>query len=460
MNHVRRLSLSAALAIPLLAAAPALAQKKGGAVAKADDKAVQQETGLAVGETKTIPAGDVKQYSEGTPGIVDVRLTPDGSKFVLVGQRAGSTSLLLIKNDGSQVNWVINVFSRSPELVERELSQLLEGYPGLRIRRVGSRLFIEGGVSNEMEQKRTLQIAALYPGQVESLVTVGTGAIDRKLNVRIDFFFVQYNKSSNWQIGISWPGQYGGQYLTGSASYNIVANNTNPMAVVPAGLTNATASLVSQPLPGLDLASQRGWVKVLKQATVITTNGNEAHFSNGGEQNFSVTSGFAASIQKIEFGTNLSVLPRYDPATRNLEVRVTADTADLTPPASTATTLPGRNTSRMSTLVYLRLGQSLVLNGIRTRTERRSTDGIPGLSWIPVLGVLFGALSNQSEDVEGAVFIIPSVVESVPRAQYDVIKEALDQYDDYSGDIHAVKTYQKNPPPEEGAPVHPGAEKK
>ncbi len=100
--------------------------------------------------------------------------------------------------------------------------------------------------------------------------------------------------------------------------------------------------------------------------------------------------------------------------------------------------------------MYLKLGQSLVLSGIRARTERRSTDGIPGLSWIPVLGVLFGSLSNQSEDIEGAVFIVPSVVESVPRAQYDVVKEALDQYDDYSGDIRAVKTYQKTPP-DEGA---------
>jgi pilus assembly protein CpaC len=416
-----------------------------------------------VGETKTVPAGDVKQYSEGTPGIVDVRLTPDGAKFVLVGQRSGSTSLLLIKNDGSQVNWVINVFSRSPELVEREVTQLLDGYPGLRIRRVGSRLFLEGGVTNEAEQKRTLQIAALYPGQVESLVTVGTGAIDRRLNIRIDFFFVQYEKSSNWQIGITWPGQYGGQYITSQVDYSFLKSVNAAGQTSGPGVTSAVASLVNQPLPGLDLASQRGWVKVLKQATVITTNGNEAHFSNGGEQNFSVTSGFAASIQKIEFGTSLLVLPRYDPATRNLEVRVQAETADLTPPASSATTLPGRNTSKLSTLVYLKLGQSLVLSGIRTHSDQRSTNGIPGLSWIPVLGVLFGALSSSSDDIEGAVFIVPSVVESVPKAQYDIVKEALDQYEDYSGDVRGVKTFQKTPP-DEGAdhagPPGPGPDKK
>jgi pilus assembly protein CpaC len=217
------------------------------------------------------------------------------------------------------------------------------------------------------------------------------------------------------------------------------------------------ARVVNQPLPGLDLASQRGWVKVLKQATVITTNGNEAHFESGGEANYPVNSGFSATIERIKFGTGVSILPRYDPATRNLEMRVTADVADLTPPASSSI-LPGRNISKLSTLVFLKLGQSLVLSGIRAKTERRSTDGIPGLSWIPVLGVLFGSLSNTSEDVEGAVFVIPSVVESVPKGQYDIVKEALDQYDDYSGSIHAVKTYQRTPP--EVPSAEPPPEKK
>lgn len=438
----KKLLAALALALPfVVVAAPAVAQKKGSGAPMKADAPVQQEIGIAVGETRTIPAGDVKQYSEGTPGIADVRLTPDGAKFVIVGQRSGSTSLLMIKNDGTQVNWVINVFSRSPELVERELGQLLEGYPGLRIRRVGARLFIEGGVSNEAEQKRTTQIAALYPGQVESLVTVGTGAIDRKLNIRVDFFFVQYDKNSDWQLGISWPGKFGGTaVLQNRVDFNFL--KASPLAT-------ATASIVNQPLPGLDLASTRGWVKVLKQATVITTNGNEARFDSGGEQNYQIGNGLTTTIMPISFGTNVAVLPRYDPTTRNLEVRVHADIADLTPPGP-GTSIPSRNTSKLSTLVFLKLGQSLVLSGIRTRVERRSTEGLIGLSWIPVLGILFGSMRDAWQDVEGAVFIIPSVVESVPRGQFDIVKEAFEQYDDYSGDVRGVKTYQKTPP-EEGS---------
>ena len=50
--------------------------------------------------------------------------------------------------------------------------------------------------------------------------------------------------------------------------------------------------------------------------TVITSNGNEATFQNGGEQNFIQTAGLTTGLVKVVFGTNVTVLPRYDSNTR------------------------------------------------------------------------------------------------------------------------------------------------
>jgi len=72
--------------------------------------------------------------------------------------------------------------------------------------------------------------------------------------------------------------------------------------------------------------------------------------------------------------------------------------------------------------------------------------GIPLLSQIPVLGLLFGAHTNSDAEIEGAVFIIPSIVESVPRKAYDIVDAAMKQYDDYSGDIERVNSFAKTPP--------------
>ena len=139
------------------------------------------------------------------------------------------------------------------------------------------------------------------------------------------------------------------------------------------------------------------------------------------------------------------MLPRYDPRTKELSIKLSSDVSDLTPPAA-GTTLPGRNTSKLSTNVDLKLGQSVVLSGIRTRSQRHDVSGLPLLSEIPILGVLFGTHADAKQDVEGAIFIVPSIIESIPAANMDLINGAIAQYEAYSGDVRKVQTYDKTPP--------------
>jgi pilus assembly protein CpaC len=410
----------------------------GGAAAGEETK--EEDMGLAVGETKTIPANGVKNYSIGVEGIIDVRLTPGGDQFVIIGKKPGSTTLLLIRNDGQQVTWNVSVATRPPDVVYRELQQLLEGTTGVRVRRVGARFFVEGGVSTEGELRRITAIAALYPGQVENLVQVGSGAADRKLLVRVDFFFVQYSKNASYTVGIGYPTAIGGTATTGD-----VFQTQFTYDFINKVFTTAQATVINQPLPRLDIASRHGWAKVLKQSSVITSNGSEAIWNSGGEANFKQ---FAlqgtAGMQRIQFGTNLTVLPRYDSQSREIEISLKSEVSDLTPPQDSD--LPGRNISKLDTLVNLKLGQALVLSGIKASSVVHDVNGLPGLSEIPVLGVLFGSHKNTALDLETAVFIIPSVVETVPKSSMELIKSAIAQYKDYSGDIDSVSTFDKTPP--------------
>ncbi len=403
-----------------------------------------EELNLAVGENKTLSAADVKSYSEGAPGIIEVKVTPNGSQFVVVGQRPGSTTLLLIMKDGREVTWTIHVFARPIKVVESELGDLLGDMTGIRVRRVGSRFFIEGGVSTEAELERIKHIASLYQGQVESLVVLGGAAADRKINIRVDFFFVQYNKTHSQQLGVSWPASIGGEaFVRSSFVYDFLGGGA---------LRTAQASVVDHPLPRLDLAMRNGWAKVLRHATVLTSNGSQAEFANGGNQSFAIANGLTSTIQKITFGTTLKVLPRFDPSSREMQVNVDADVADLTPPLTAGTDLPGQNTSKLNTGVALKLGQSIVLSGVRSETMRQSKVGLPWLSQIPVLGLLFGSRSLDQEDVEGAIFIVPSVVERIPQRTLELMDNALDQFEKYDGDLDEVAPFQDRPQLSEGGP--------
>jgi pilus assembly protein CpaC len=436
------LALAAGLAAPTASAQPGTPTA---AVSPGRGQVLRQQTDdltLSVGESRTLSAAGVASYSEGVPGVADVRLTPDEGQFVIVGKNPGATTLLLIRRDGTQHRFAVSVFSRPVEQVEDEVAALLDGTPGVRLRRVGARFFIEGGVGSEPELQRIEHIASLFPGQVESLVVLGGAAADRKTNVRVDFFFIQLDRSKSYGVGVKYPTGLSAPVVT--ASYDVLAG----------AFARATA-VVTQPLPGLDLAASRGWAKVLKHSTVISSNGSEARFSSGGEQSYIITSGLSAALTPLPFGTNVSVLPRFDPATRELEVRVDAEVSDLTAAVAPGTDLPGRTVSKLSTLVSLELGQSIVLSGIRTRSQRHSVSGLPLLADIPVLGVLFGSHGDVREELEGAIVVVPSVVESVPKSAREALDDALRQYDAYEGDLGAASSGSSPVAP--SAPARPSA---
>jgi pilus assembly protein CpaC len=117
-----------------------------------------RELTVEVGEQETISADGVRSYSEGARGIVQVRLTDDQSRFVIVGQRPGDTSLLLIMRDGSQVQY---------------------------------RLTDPGG---EVEEE--------------------AGGVQARENIRLDLYFVLLSDTYSHAIGINFPGSIGSNQST------------------------------------------------------------------------------------------------------------------------------------------------------------------------------------------------------------------------------------------------------
>ena len=117
--------------------------------------------------------------------------------------------------------------------------------------------------------------------------------------------------------------------------------------------------------------------------------------------------------------------------------------SDLEAPVSS--TLPSKSTSRLDTIVDLKLGQALVLSGFRTRSQRHSVTGLPLLSEIPLLGVLFASHKDSAEETDGAIFVVPTVIESVAPASHDLISDALSHYESFSGDVAEANAFEHRP---------------
>jgi pilus assembly protein CpaC len=198
-------------------------------------------------------------------------------------------------------------------------------------------------------------------------------------------------------------------------------------------LDSATAVISNQALPRLDMGQSSGWAKIMRQAAVVTANGEKATFSGGGEVNVSITSAMTTGIQKIPYGSQIDVEPVYDSKTGRIELRIHADVAELD--SDQGTGVPGRTTAALDTIVNLELGQSLVLGGLTAKSERSGKAGLPILSQIPILGVFFGSHTHSEGETENVVLIVPSVVDAVSMQDRARLSQALKRYTDYSGDI-------------------------
>jgi pilus assembly protein CpaC len=351
----------------LLGSLPAIAALLFSRVGSAD---VEQSEAivLRVGEQRSLSARGVRSYSEGAPGVADVRVTRDQTRFVLVGRQEGVTSLLLIRDNGSQLQYTI-------EVIPADASK--------------------GSPTRE--------------------------------NIRLDLYFVMIQDRYSHQIGLNWPGNIGSTITPSEAAFAITGGSGMP--------TQSAFQILPQTfLPSFDLAQAKGWAKVYRQATLVTANGTEAVFTSGGEFNVQVQNNLTVDVQSIEFGTKVSVLPRYDARTGRMELEITADVSDLDAERG-VNGIPGRVTSHVETLVNLALGQSVSLAGVRARTERRKKDGIPGLAMVPFIGALFGTHSREVNDDESYMFVVPSVVEPVSMAQRNRVEEALRVYESFKGGV-------------------------
>jgi len=333
---------------------------------------------LQIGEQTSLPADGVRSYSEGVAGIADIRVSRETGQFIVLGQRAGQTSLLLIMEDGSQIQY---------------------------------RIVVKGA----------------------EVVTAGVSERD---NIRLDFYFVQVSDEYSHKIGLGWPAFIGGAG---------VSRFTAALDLTTASVTSAQLLVTNQPLPRLDLLQASGWARIARQAALITANGNEAVFNSGGEVNVQTTSALQQTVQAIKFGSQITVLPNYDRTSGRVELRIVTDISDLTDDRGTG--FPGRSVSHLETLVNLEMGQAIMLAGIQADSEGSSRTGLPGLSQIPIFGVLFGTHAARSEQTRNVLFIVPTVVDAVSARSRDAIGDAMQIYQDFSGGAEDVLLFE---------PIHSG----
>ncbi len=202
----------------------------------------------------------------------------------------------------------------------------------------------------------------------------------------------------------------GGGALTGFAQL-LLGTNTTAFGIFDKGDFSVLMSVLRR----------NSVLKLLAEPNLVALNGHAANFLAGGEFPVPVpqsSSGGAAptvTVQFREFGVRLGFLPIIldgDVIRLTVDPEVsTIDTTLGTVLVPGGSPVPGLNTRRAHTVVEMREGQTLAIAGLLQVTLEGSTQRIPGLGDLPVLGPFFSNTTSTQVEKELIILVTPYLIE-------------------------------------------------
>ncbi|MYM35907.1 type IV pilus secretin PilQ [Duganella sp. FT94W] len=223
------------------------------------------------------------------------------------------------------------------------------------------------------------------------------------------------NGNTRFAIGgnLTGVGQTTGQVAVSDNSYN----NTQFINLPAANINGAQAgslaislfSSAANRFLNLELSAleEDGKGKIISSPRVITADKAVALIEQGIELPYQVaTSSGATSIQFRKANLRLEVTPQITPdGNVVIDVDVNKDSVGQETRSGFAI-----DTKHVKTQVMVDNGGTVVLGGIYQQTERNTTDKVPLLGDIPVLGYLFRSNRRTNDKTELLVFITPKIV--------------------------------------------------
>lgn len=202
--------------------------------------------------------------------------------------------------------------------------------------------------------------------------------------VRVQITVVEMKRSHSQNLGISWPGQLKAQLL-------------------PQFLWNAESAEAA-----LNLLEQQGVSKTLANPSLLCRSGKSAEFVAGGEIPIKIMNYKMQDIVWKRYGILLKIKPKADFQGRmSIELETEVSSLDS---ANKVDNIPGVFTNRIQSHFDLHRSKTIVLSGLIKSEDGQSSQGLPGISRLPILGKLFGSEDFRNSKTELLVFVTPEVI--------------------------------------------------
>lgn len=410
---------------------------------------------VSLNESKYMAASGITRLAVGNPAIADVQLLSSGD-FLLVGKKAGTTSLIVWSDGGRRTEYTVYVAGN-----DRGMSSAIQdaiGYPKVHVQMIKDRVMLRGKVENQYEHDTALKIAGLYIGGD------GSGVIDllemeHPSQIRLEAQIIEINSDYTKNLGIQyWSQTPGSNSNSGSSS-----DNTN------SGITVGTAGLF---YGGEDFSSSRkhgGWLgshvanvnvtlqalinegkaRILSRPSITTMSGKTANILIGGRIPIPVSDGNGnVSIDWHEYGVKLNIEPVVDSEDKiTSKVHAEVSTLDYSHGVKIDSfSVPGIATREAESEVNVRSGMTMAIGGLINSEDAKIVSKIPLLGDLPIIGRFFRHTSNTRDKRELIILITPTLVaDDTPAPMSQRMKESYEEIERAARNRELVETRKPVP---------------
>lgn len=160
---------------------------------------------------------------------------------------------------------------------------------------------------------------------------------------------------------------------------------------------------------------KNGYGKILASPNIVCRSGSEAEFLAGGEFPIKIMNYKVQDVVWKRYGILLRVKPKADASGRiSLSIDTEISTLDK---ASGIDNVPGILTNRVSSHFDLTRTQTIALSGLLKKEGGDTSEGLPMLSRIPILGPLFSSKDYSEKRSELVIFVRPSIMNENERTE-------------------------------------------
>lgn len=392
---------------------------------------------VSLNESKYMAASGITRLAVGNPAIADVQLLSSGD-FLLVGKKAGTTSLIVWSDGGRRTEYTVYVAGN-----DRGMASAIQdaiGYPKVHVQMMKDRVMLRGKVENQYEHDIALKIAGLYTGGDDSSV-IDLLEMEHPSQIRLEAQIIEINSDYTKNLGI----QYWSQTPGSNSSSGSSSGNSN------SGITVGTAGLF---YGGEDFSSTRkhgGWLgshvanvnvtlqalinegkaRILSRPSITTMSGKTANILIGGRIPIPVSDGNGnVSIDWHEYGMKLNIEPVVDSEDKiTSKVHAEVSTLDYSHGVKIDSfSVPGIATREAESEVNVRSGMTMAIGGLINSEDAKIVSKIPLLGDLPIIGRFFRHTSNTRDKREVIILITPTLVaDDTPVPMSRRMKESYEE---------------------------------